>query len=91
MWRILREDDYRQIALSEADRGDVVVYLLANTQTIWHAGTLEFREIYGSDGLAVPWVLSKINATKGEVLHPIDDVHAEFEYDTQIWSDRHQS
>lgn len=90
VWRILREDDYRQIVVSEADRGDVVVYLHSDGLTIWHAGILEFREIYGSGGRAVPWVLSKVDASKGEVLHPIDDVHASFEYETQIWTDRHQ-
>lgn len=84
------EDDYQQIVESEADRGDVVVYLHSGGQTIWHAGTLEFREIYGSGGGAVPWVLSKVDASKGEVLHPIDDVHASFEYETQIWTDRYQ-
>lgn len=37
---------------------------------------------------AVPWVLSKLNDVMGEVLHPLMDYPAHFEYAVQIWTDR---
>ena len=91
VWQILREDEYKQIGLEEADRGDLAIYLHKNSRTIWHAGLIELRSIIGSDGRSVPWVLSKLNDATGEVLHLIGDVHASFDYDTQIWTDRYQA
>lgn len=89
VWRILREDEYRRIEPEHADRGDVAIYLHKDSTTIWHAGVIEPRQLYGAEN-PVPWVLSKLNEATGEVLHPVGDVHAAFEYDTQIWTDRCQ-
>ena len=93
VWRILHEDGYTEIDVKVADRGDVALYLWKNSNTIWHAGVIEPRVIAtGSslDGQTVPWVLSKLNDTMGEIFHPIDDVHVPFgfEFDVRIWTDR---
>ena len=61
----------------------------ASCSSTAHAGVIEPRQLYGAEN-PVPWVLSKLNEATGEVLHPIEDVHAAFEYDTQIWTDRYQ-
>lgn len=86
--RILEEDEYVRIDLVQAEGGDVVTYRHAGSKEIWHAGVIEMRELTG--GGFVPWVLSKLNASKGEVFHPIDDVHAPFSWEREIWTDRLQ-
>lgn len=92
VWKILQEDGYREIDLAKVTRGDVALYLMENSTDIWHAGVIELRDIVAgaNDSIGtVPWVLSKLNADMGEVFHPLNDVHAPFEFDVQIWTDRH--
>lgn len=77
-----------KIDLKQAVGGDVVTYVHAESRDVWHAGVIELRELTG--GGVVPWVLSKLDASKGEVFHPIDDVHASFAWEREIWTDRPQ-
>ena len=86
--RILDEDGFRRIDLAQAVCGDVVTYHHEGSKVIWHAGVIEIRELSG--GGVVPWVLSKLDPMKGEVFHPIDDVHAQFPWEKEIWTDRPQ-
>lgn len=91
VWRIFEEDGYREIDLSKASGGDIAVYLTENPREVWHAGVIELRDITTGGGNSiqnVPWVLSKLNDTQGEVFHPIRDVHAPFEFVVKIWTDR---
>ena len=91
--KILHEDGYREINLDLADRGDIALYLWKDSDTIWHAGVIEPRAIQTNikgDARTVPWVISKLNDTMGEVFHPINDIHtpSRLEFDVSIWTDR---
>ena len=93
MWSIFEEDGYQEIALSQASGGDIAVYLTENPREVWHVGVIELRDIATEGGTSltsVPWVLSKLNDTQGEVFHPLRDVHAPFhsEFVVKIWTDR---
>ena len=85
--KILSEDGYRNIDENVATRGDVALYLTEDNKTIWHAGIIEPRQMVNTN-VTVLWVLSKLNDIMGEVFHQINDVHAPFPYEIQIWTDR---
>jgi hypothetical protein len=75
---ILREDGYRPLNENEPPRqGDLVLYRLDETNEILHVGeVIEVREVIpgAPGGRGVPWILSKIDSTSGEVMHPVGSV-----------------
>ena len=90
--RILSDDGYRQVE-DDVRSGDIAIYRHLDDGKIFHAGIVQMREIFvaGSrpeKSSTVPWVLSKLNDVMGEVLHPLKDYPAHFEYAVQIWTDR---
>ena len=88
VWKILEDDQYRQIPPSDVVQGDVALYLHEGTNDIWHAGIVtELRPIYNTPS-KVPWVLSKWGDAMAEIFHPIEDVDAPFPYTVQTWTDR---
>lgn len=76
VWKILADDQYRQIQPTDVVQGDVALYLHEGTEEIWHAAiVIEIKPIYNTAG-KVPWVLSKWGDAMAEVFHPLEDVHA---------------
>jgi hypothetical protein len=91
---ILTDDGYR--ALEEGDeavrQGDLVLYRLVDTNEIFHVGeVIEIRRLEGLGGKSVPWILSKLDATSGEVLHAVEQVPYKEQglpFRIEFWTDR---
>jgi hypothetical protein len=89
--KILNDDSIRSLHEQELPLpGDVVVYRdQTDAAKIFHvARIVEIKQIAGiNGGVGIPWSLSKLNDSAGEVLHPIDDMHLP-PFTTEIWTDR---
>jgi hypothetical protein len=87
---IQSDDGYRSIEQDEVMLGDLVSYwetLAGGTRRFIHvAQVVELRVMAGSS-LKLPWVLSKLDATSGEVFHHFRDVAYDCDY-LEYWSDR---
>jgi len=94
-WRIiLKEDGYRQLPQQERPLpGDLVLYVDQGNEEILHVGELlELRPGVAPQSESIPWVLSKFNATSGEVMHYVGDVSfwesQGFLVRIEYWTDR---
>lgn len=92
---ILRDDGYRLMKPDEHPKhGDLALYYDPTGEYLWHAGLVcEFRgmttERGESLGLPAPWVLSKLCAVSGEVLHHARQVHfPDGDFILKFWTDR---
>jgi|CZKU01.1.fsa_nt_gi hypothetical protein len=73
---ILNEDGYRTLRENELPRpGDLVLYRLEGTDEILHVGEIvEMCSLVPGGAPSIPRVLSKVDATSGEVLHAVENV-----------------
>lgn len=92
---ILLDDGYRELNANEKPLyGDIALYFSPPPEAeIWHAGLVcELRSLVNLEIAPVPWVLSKLNAVCGEVLHNARDVHSPFKegdgHRLEFWTDR---
>ena len=89
---ILQDDGYRKLSAGEKPLyGDIALYFFPPPGVeIWHAGLVcELREFSGLDISPVPWVLSKLSAVYGEVLHRAEEVHfPQKDCYLEYWTDR---
>ena len=90
---ILSDDCYRPVREDEdLRRGDLVLYR-SQGHGILHVGqVIELRELEGGQGQRpIPWVLSKLGDSLGEVVHHYQRVPYDalgFEYNIEYWTDR---
>src|ERR1035438_4083772 len=73
---ILNEDGYRTLRENELPRpGDLVLYRLEGPDEILHVGEIvEMCSLVPGGAPSIPRVLSKVDATSGEVLHAVENV-----------------
>ncbi len=74
---ILKDDGYRLLEQKESPRlGDLVLYRLVDTAEVFHVGeVIEMRELKGMSGTRkIPVILSKLDASSGEVFHFVEHV-----------------
>jgi hypothetical protein len=94
--RLLEEDGFRRISDSEVTVGDIIVYRSAMDGEILHVGRVCALDAILLDGTASPrqsrvmLVLSKLDATMGEVIHRKDDItiSGSQEFVSQAYTDR---
>jgi len=86
--RIMQDDGFRTTEVCVP--GDLVAYwqkLENGGRRFVHVGeVVELRSMLGTD-VKIPWVLSKVDATSGEVLHHFRDVACDFDT-IEFWTDR---
>ena len=93
-WRIiLDEDDYRRIGENETPSpGDLALYIDKIDGEILHvARVLELRAGVAAHARRMPWLLSKWNASSGEVMHFAHDVPYGTQgipFEIEYWTDR---
>ncbi|HEY2910873.1 MAG TPA: hypothetical protein VGI99_11545 [Gemmataceae bacterium] len=98
---ILKEDGYRLLSeTEEPQRGDLVLYWesLNPRRSLYHVGVVfELRPSLQLAGAAqevsprrIPWILSKLDAFSGEVLHNMNQVYfyPGAQYSVEHWTDR---
>jgi hypothetical protein len=93
--KILRDDGYRMLSQEAPMPGDVVLYYDPAHTYNWHSGRIiQLHHLLAEHGQAmgnpIPWVLSKLSAVQGEVLHAICDVQSPYDgkFTLEIWTDR---
>ena len=93
---ILSDDDYRALEGTESPkRGDLALYWesVSPRRELYHVGIVfEVREGVTRESPRIPWVLSKLDATAGEVLHHYRQVTfiPGGSYEVEFWTDRPQ-
>ena len=93
---VFKDDGYRVIQHSAVNLrqerlcpGDLAAYWAKTTagRSFVHVGqVVELRELAGSEH-KIPWVLSKLDSTSGEVVHRYNDVSYEHDH-IEFWTDR---
>ena len=89
-WDKIKDDDgYRELSNGTTPKtGDLVVYRDRQRRTYIHvAEVVELRPLSGSSS-TVPWVLSKLGACGGEVLHSCYNFPRELVDEITFWTDR---
>ena len=94
-WRIILDDDgYRRLPEHEDPfPGDLVLYVDSGNEEILHVGEIiEMRPGVTAQSRSIPWVLSKLDAKSGEVMHYVHDVppwqSQGFLYRIEYWTER---
>lgn len=96
---ILGDDGYRRLGSGEGPlQGDIALYYDPARTELWHGGLVcELRRMVNASGepvgRPVPWILSKLSAVHGEVLHRAMDVHSPYREDRftlEFWTERPQ-
>lgn len=89
---VFGDDGFRLVDISSERLfpGDLVAYWTSSPPRHFiHVGLImEFRSIAGLPGQSVPWVLSKMDATSGEVAHGLRDVDFGLEFVVEYWTER---
>jgi hypothetical protein len=92
---ILQDDGYRRLRSDEPPlAGDLALYVDDENNDIIHVGLiLEMRQGFTAETARIPWVLSKLDSTFGEVMHFVYDVtkfYADlgFRIRVEYWTDR---
>ncbi len=88
---VFRDDGFRIVDETKEliHPGDLVAYWSTDHQHFLHIGlVVELRSAVGFT-TSIPWVLSKMDATSGEVLHHFRDIDFPgFEYRFEFWTER---
>ncbi len=85
---ILRDDDYRKLAIDERTMlGDVVLYKMKSTGELLHAAVVAGMMSIVRGSTLLPVLVSKWDDSMGEDEHMLDDVPFD-DYFTEIWTDR---
>jgi hypothetical protein len=91
--QVLREDGYRQRqGFEHPTVGDLVIYRDGPSQSLLHVGQIvELRRLEVGQEQAqgvIPWVLSKLGPTSGEVLHHFQQApYEQFEASISYWTE----
>jgi hypothetical protein len=93
---ILIDDGYVEIPEGEATFGDIALYFEPVSKMLLHAGIVNHIEALAGTtqaiGKGVPWILSKLDPSSGEVLHHFrDPPYKADEYAVVFITDRHNS
>lgn len=88
---IFDDDGFRAVnaSLEKLHPGDLATYWERGLpKRFLHVGLIvELREVQGLQK-TVPWVLSKWDATSGEVLHALNDAEFGLDFEVTFWTDR---
>jgi hypothetical protein len=87
---IIDDDGYREISEANVRPGDITIYLDEEDREIYHVGlVVEMRELVVGGSTRVPWVLSKLGDSMGEVLHSAYDFRLpNYSLRPRFWTER---
>jgi hypothetical protein len=88
--KVLADDGYRKLAEFEPPMtGDLVLYWSESPRQLHHIGAVaEMRDGPATSSPTIPWVLSKIDDSLGEVLHHHADPAVSVPVTAEFWTDR---
>lgn len=87
---IISDDDYQKISVIDVRPGDIVLYFDEEHREIYHVGmVVQLRDLIVGGNTKVPWVLSKLGDSMGEVIHSAYDIHLpNYSPEPEFWSER---